>query len=178
MVERNTPISGLNLSPAQMMFNRRLKTKLPISNKLLNAELFNNIREKSIETQYIQKLHYDKTAHPLPELKQEEDVRILNFKNKTWESAKIVSKHKLHPRSYFTKNQSGKILRPNRKHIRKSNTSFHIETDPNDISTFHSDSEVVLNPQNMQHRNESNCNVQRRSNRVRKPPSYLNDFVV
>ncbi|GFX92973.1 uncharacterized protein K02A2.6 [Trichonephila clavipes] len=33
---RNTPISGLDLSPAQMMFNRRLKTKLPISNKLLN----------------------------------------------------------------------------------------------------------------------------------------------
>ncbi|GFV01191.1 transposon Tf2-6 polyprotein [Trichonephila clavipes] len=46
---RNTPISGLDLSPAQMMFNRRLKTKLPISNKLLNAELFNNIREKLIK---------------------------------------------------------------------------------------------------------------------------------
>ncbi|GFU11706.1 transposon Tf2-6 polyprotein [Trichonephila clavipes] len=43
MEHRNTPISGLDLSPAQMMFNRRLKTKLPIKNKLLNAELFNNI---------------------------------------------------------------------------------------------------------------------------------------
>ncbi|GFU29922.1 hypothetical protein NPIL_519131 [Nephila pilipes] len=50
-----------------MMFNRRLKTKLPISNKLLNAELFNNIPEKLIKWQNIQKLHYDKTAHPLPE---------------------------------------------------------------------------------------------------------------
>ncbi|GFX34112.1 transposon Tf2-6 polyprotein [Trichonephila clavipes] len=39
MEYRNTPISGLDLSPAQMMFNRRLKTKLPISNKLLNADL-------------------------------------------------------------------------------------------------------------------------------------------
>ncbi|GFU49542.1 integrase catalytic domain-containing protein [Nephila pilipes] len=178
MEYRNTPISGLDLSPAQMMFNCRLKTKLPISNKLSNAELFNNIREKLIERQNTQKLHYNKTAHPLPELKQRENVRILNFKNKTWEFAKIVSKHKLHPRSYFVKNQSGKILRRNRKHIRKSNTSFHIETDPNDTSTFHSDSEVVLNPQNMQHCNESNCNAQRRSNCVRKPPSYLNDFVV
>ncbi|GFU48800.1 integrase catalytic domain-containing protein [Nephila pilipes] len=144
MEYRNTPISSLDLSPAQMMFNRILKTKLPISNKLLNAELFNNIREKLIERQNIQKLYYDKTAHPLPELKQGENVRILNFKNKTWESAKIVSKHKLHPRSYFVKNQSGKILRCNRKHNRKTNTSFHIETDPNDISTFLSDSEVVL----------------------------------
>ncbi|GFT48060.1 transposon Tf2-9 polyprotein [Nephila pilipes] len=178
MEYRNTSISGLDLSPAQMMFNRRLKTKLPISNKLLNAELFNNIREKLIERQNIQKLYYDKTAHPLPELKQGENVRIFNFKNKTWESAQIVSKHKLHPWSYFVKNQSGKILRRNKKHIRKSNTSFHIETDPNDISTFHSNSEVVLNPQNIQHCNESNCNVQRKSNRVRKPPSYLNDYVV
>ncbi|GFT79334.1 transposon Tf2-9 polyprotein [Nephila pilipes] len=37
MEYRNTPISDLDLSPAQMMFNRRLETKLPISNKLLNA---------------------------------------------------------------------------------------------------------------------------------------------
>ncbi|GBN61321.1 Uncharacterized protein K02A2.6 [Araneus ventricosus] len=70
MEYRNTPISGLNLSPAQIMFNRRLKTKLPISNKLLNAELFNDIREKLIMRQNIQKFYYDKTAHPLSELKQ------------------------------------------------------------------------------------------------------------
>ncbi|GFW60389.1 transposon Tf2-9 polyprotein [Trichonephila clavipes] len=60
MEYRNTPISGLDLSPAQMMFNRRLKTKLPISNKLFKAELFNNIREKLIKRQNVQKIHYDK----------------------------------------------------------------------------------------------------------------------
>ncbi|GFX37360.1 integrase catalytic domain-containing protein [Trichonephila clavipes] len=136
MEYRNTPISGLDLSPAQMMFNRRLKTKLPISNKLLNAELFDNIREKLIKRQSVQKIDYDKTAHPLPEIEPEDNVRTLNFKNKTWEPAKIVSKHKLHPRSYFVKNQSVNILRRNRKHIRKSSTPFNIETHPNDISTF------------------------------------------
>ncbi|GFX36266.1 transposon Tf2-9 polyprotein [Trichonephila clavipes] len=70
---RNTRISGLDISPAQMMFNRRLKTKLPISNKLLNAELFNNIREKLIKRQNVQKIHYDKTAHPLPERDPEDN---------------------------------------------------------------------------------------------------------
>ncbi|GBN40363.1 Uncharacterized protein K02A2.6, partial [Araneus ventricosus] len=155
----------------------KLKTKLPISNKLLNAELFNNIREKLIMRQNIQKFYYDKTAHPLSELKQKENVRILNFKNKTWEPAVIVSKHKLHPRSYFVKDQFGKILRRNRKHIRKSNTPFNIETDPNDeiINTSQSDSEVTLNSPTF---NRSDCNVQRRSHRVRKPPSYLSDYVV
>ncbi|GFW39822.1 transposon Tf2-9 polyprotein [Trichonephila clavipes] len=68
MQYRNTPISGLDLSPTQMMFNRGLKTKLRISNTLLNAELFNNIQEKLIKRQNIQKIHYDKTAHPLPQL--------------------------------------------------------------------------------------------------------------
>ncbi|GFS71501.1 uncharacterized protein K02A2.6 [Trichonephila clavipes] len=80
MEYRNTPISGLDLSPAQMMFNRRLKTKLPISNKLLNAELLNNIREKLIKKQNVQKIHYNKTAHPLPELETEDNVRILSLK--------------------------------------------------------------------------------------------------
>ncbi|GFS86430.1 transposon Tf2-6 polyprotein [Trichonephila clavipes] len=82
MEYRNTPISGLYLSPAQMVFNRRLKTKLLILNKLLNAELFNNIREKLIKRQIVQKIHYDKTAHPLPELEPEDNARILNYKNK------------------------------------------------------------------------------------------------
>ncbi|GFX52845.1 integrase catalytic domain-containing protein [Trichonephila clavipes] len=177
MVYRNTPISGLDLSPAQMMFNRRLKTKLPISNKLLNAELFNSIREKLIKRQSIQKIHYNKTAHLLPELEPEDNVRLLNFKNKTWEPAKIVSKHKLHPRSYFVKNQSGNILRHNRKHIRNSSTPFNIEIVPYGISTSNSDSEVIVNLQNIQNCNESHCNVQR-SNRICKPPSFLNDHVI
>ncbi|GFX38201.1 uncharacterized protein K02A2.6 [Trichonephila clavipes] len=76
MEYRNTPISGLDLSPAQMMFNHRLKTKLPISNKLLNAELFNKIREKLRKRQNVQKIHYDKTARPLPELEPEDNIYV------------------------------------------------------------------------------------------------------
>ncbi|GFT99883.1 uncharacterized protein TNCV_749341 [Trichonephila clavipes] len=68
MEYRNTPISGLDLSPTQMMFNHGLKTKLPMSKKLLNTELLNNIREKLVKEQNVQRIHYDKTAHPLPAL--------------------------------------------------------------------------------------------------------------
>ncbi|GFW08334.1 uncharacterized protein TNCV_1656481 [Trichonephila clavipes] len=74
MEYRNTPISGFDPSPAQMMFNRRLKTKLPISNKFLNTELFNNIREKLIKRQSVQKIHHDETAHPLPKVELEDNV--------------------------------------------------------------------------------------------------------
>lgn len=62
-----------------MMVNRRFKNKLPIFNKLLNNELYNNIREKLIMRQNIQNFCYDKTIHPLSEPK--ESVRILNLKN-------------------------------------------------------------------------------------------------
>nr|XP_042912626.1 uncharacterized protein LOC122272725 [Parasteatoda tepidariorum] len=180
MEYRNTPISGLDLSPAQMMFNRRLKTKLPISNRLLNAKLFSNIKEKLIVRQKIQKSHYDKTAHTLSELQPKENVRILNFKNKTWEPAEVISKDKFYPRSYYVRNSSGRVFRRNRKHIRQSNTKFKIEIDPNDdiISNSQADLNSSSNSQISQNCHISNSNVQRKSNRVRKSPSYLNDYVV
>ncbi|GFV25620.1 hypothetical protein TNCV_4017542 [Trichonephila clavipes] len=49
-------------------------------------------------------------------------------------------------------------------------------TDPKNISTYHSDSEAMVNPQNVQNCNESDCNVQRRIttwfilNHYRRPP--------
>ncbi|KAG8174431.1 hypothetical protein JTE90_021999 [Oedothorax gibbosus] len=101
-----------------------------MTNKLLNAKLFNNIREKLVVRQEVQKAYYDRTAHPLSELKPKENVRILNFKDKTWGPAQVVSKDQNFPRSYIVKDEAGKILRRNRKHIRKSNTFFKEQSDP------------------------------------------------
>ena len=57
MEYRNTPISGLNLSPAQILFNRRLRTKLPINNKLLNLKI-NHPNSKFCVRQARQKYYY------------------------------------------------------------------------------------------------------------------------
>ena len=48
---RNTPIAGLHLSPAQLMFNRRPRTRLLVAAALLNSELFPVIQQKLSEQQ-------------------------------------------------------------------------------------------------------------------------------
>ena len=87
---RNTPISSIGLSPAQMPFNHRLKTKLLISNELLNTEIFQKIGNSLKQQQLKQKFYYDKTAKALRPLNLEENVQ--NFINKTWEPSKVIAK--------------------------------------------------------------------------------------
>ncbi|KAG8177315.1 hypothetical protein JTE90_008407 [Oedothorax gibbosus] len=146
-----------------------------MTNKLLNAKLFNNIREKLVVRQEVQKAYYDRTAHPLSELKPKENVRILNFKDKTWGPAQVVSKDQNFPRSYIVKDEAGKILRRNRKHIRKSNTFFKEQSDPYGYVDDAFQSPNV--PQTSSQNQGTHNTVQRTSNRIRRQPRYLNDYV-
>ncbi|GBN11929.1 hypothetical protein AVEN_98218-1 [Araneus ventricosus] len=62
---RNTPISGIGLSPAQLMFNRRMRTKLPVSGKLLDAEIFKDVIPKLKERQTKKKFYFGRTTKAL-----------------------------------------------------------------------------------------------------------------
>ena len=57
---RNTFKSGKRLSPAQMLFSRSLRTTLPISNRLLNPEIFQNTGSSRKQRKSKQKFYYDK----------------------------------------------------------------------------------------------------------------------
>ena len=65
---RNTPITGLSYSPAQI-FNRRLKTKLPTTTQLLNARIPTYAKSQLIAQQKSQKLYFDRGAKSLPTVK-------------------------------------------------------------------------------------------------------------
>ncbi|GBN77551.1 Retrovirus-related Pol polyprotein from transposon opus [Araneus ventricosus] len=114
---RNTPISGLGLSPAQLMFNRRLRTKLPISNKLLNPELFKDVNIKLLRRQQTQKHYYDRSSKILTELKPGDKIVVQNVKIKIWEPAVLLSKTKT-SRWYKIKTLYGRVLVRNRKFLR------------------------------------------------------------
>lgn len=135
-----------------------------MTNKLLNAELFKNIEEKLVKRQDFQK-SYDKTAHPLTKLK--EIARKLNFINKTFVSALVILKDKLRPRSCYIKTNSGKILRHNRKYIRKSNKFFKIEINLN--AKIIAYSEVSTN---------FHVSVNQELRSVHRTPAYLNDYIL
>ncbi len=197
MEYRNTPISGLNLSPAQLMFNRRLRTKLPVTNKLLKSELFNNVKGLLTKRQQIQKQFHDRAAKPLSELKPGDTVCMQNMKNKTWEPAQVISKDP-NSRAYTVKNISGKIFKRNRKHLIKSNNKFNETYNYNDINsmpdTVVSTTDIPYNyddinsmpdkvistadkpNQNKSISSDDSIVITTRSGRMCKKPEYLKDY--
>ena len=61
---RNTPITGLNYSPAQVFLNRRLNTKLPATTQLLDAQIATDARSQLLAQH--QKMYFNKGAKSLP----------------------------------------------------------------------------------------------------------------
>ena len=118
---RNTPLQGVDRSPAQLLMSRRLRSALPVSKALLNPETQNTkvIRAKLLENQAMQKKAFDKTAQrELPELVPGMEVRA-QIHNKTWEPAVVTNKSS-QPRSYLIITPDGKRFRRNRSHLRQS----------------------------------------------------------
>ncbi|KAG8181146.1 hypothetical protein JTE90_024442 [Oedothorax gibbosus] len=162
--------ASLNLSPAQLMFGRRLKTKIPIHTKLLNPDIFNNVSERVLKRQDKQKQYYDKNASPLKPLSPGDNILALNFHNKKWETAKIISK--CGSRSYMIENHLGNTVRINRIHLRPTNVPYQPTSDMN------FDIPEVPNadcPMTTIHPHKSKPKT--RSGRIIKTPRYLNNYV-
>ena len=109
---RNSPISGLQHSPAQLLMSRMLRSKLPTASRLLKPHVVNTKGKLQIRQQ-LQKAYYDKSAHPLPSLKQGDAIRIR--RGQTWETGIVIGKATT-PRSYIVSSQ-GTTYRRNRKHL-------------------------------------------------------------
>ena len=94
---RNIAFSGLKESPAQLLMSRMLKSKLPTSSSLLKLRVVEKAQEKLRERSDRQKVYYYRNAKPLPQIKEDDTVRIR--KGKTWEPAIVSEKHTA-PRSH------------------------------------------------------------------------------
>ena len=73
---RNTPITGLSYSPAQIFLNRRLKTKLPTATQLLNARIPTDAKSQLLAQQKSQKLYFDRGAKSLPPVTTGDTVQM------------------------------------------------------------------------------------------------------
>jgi hypothetical protein len=120
---RNTPVSGMLMSPAQLLMSRRLKDKLPTAAKLLNPAIVQNPQKILIGRQRQQKRFYDRGAKPLRKHNIGDSVRVRL--GKTWDPAVIVEEHPA-PRSYRVTTQDGQTYRRNRKFINRSPDTVHI----------------------------------------------------
>ena len=112
---RNTPLSGLSYSPAQMAMSRQLRSKLPVTQDMLKPSVVSAQAElRARQTEY--KRQYDKSARPLSELQPGDVVRYRH--GKQWEPA-IVKGTAGFPRSYIIEHEGGE-LRRNRRHLMKT----------------------------------------------------------
>jgi len=116
---RQTPISGLAFSPAELLFSRHIRGPLPLTSTTLTPavpEAYNDL----VLRQAAQKDQHDKHAKPLRPLATGDPVLVRTNKESQWRPATVVETHQL-PRSYIVDDGSSR-LRRNRVHLKPNMT--------------------------------------------------------
>ena len=164
---RNTPISEIDQSPAQLLFNRQLRTKLPVISSSLLSDNVGNARQSLVDRQLNQQHYYDRSVKPLPSLQTGDVVRVRH--NNTWQQGIINSKCNS-PRSYNVDIETGLTIRRNRRAIIKT-----AEPPPVCEPFIDNDLPVTSNRIDAQPVTQQ---VTTRSGRVVRAPVRFKDYVV
>ena len=114
---RNTPISGMDLSPAQLLMSRRLRSNLPMTTPLLCPQVNENAQDDLRMRQQKQERYYNRGARPLPPLSEGDVVRYKT--GCKWRPGVVVSKHTA-PRSCNIQTTNGNILCRNWQHLKRT----------------------------------------------------------
>ncbi|XP_014673078.1 PREDICTED: uncharacterized protein LOC106813460 [Priapulus caudatus] len=119
---RTTPIDNHLPSPAELMFNRKVVSNLPI--KVTPSQWTTHdpdkVQERLKQRQDTQKHYHDRTGtKDLPPLCPGQFVTLQDHNSGHWSPAKVIEKC-LEPRSYMVETPNGGILRRNRKQLRET----------------------------------------------------------
>jgi len=114
---RNTIITAMSESPAQLLMGKNLRSSLPMLPSQLTPPNSGTVREKPQSRQLQQKQNFDKASKTLLPLRPKDRVRYKC--GSKWKPAIVVAKH-VPPRSYVIKTTSGTLLRRNRRHLKKT----------------------------------------------------------
>ncbi len=120
MEHRNTPLTNMPYSPSQLLLNKLIKTKIPISVENLKPLILdsNIIQNKLENKQLTQKRFYDRNAKDLPKLNKGDNIQ----KGTTWDRGKVEDI--VNDRSYIVKDSYGTILRRNRRYLKETNLPY------------------------------------------------------
>lgn len=173
---RNTPVTGLKYSPAQLLMSRRLKDRLPTTTSLLKPSVIVSARHDLVQRQAKQKVQYDKSAKAKGEHAIGDNVRVLL--DKTWDPAVVIGKHTT-PRSYFVTTEQGNTYRRNSRMINKSPDHVYLTPQlpfdtPVDTSKVERSTEVPTQGQSAQPPADQPTDC--RPSRQCKPPAWHKDY--
>ena len=131
---RNTPISSELPSPAYLLFNRNIRTKLPcVEEYLTNKEDLNN-REFLLKRQKLGKEYYDRTAnHDSRTNFNPGDLVVYRdqLADRLWKHGKVISQ--VDPRSYKIVSSSGAHIRRNSRMLLPDKTRDKLTIVPPDL---------------------------------------------
>ena len=129
---RNTPSEKLGSSPAQLLFGRRIQTRLPVTKAMLQPAIAppQLVTQKIADAKVQQKQRYDTKSKALQPLQTGDTVRIKRPGEAEWSQG--VCMKRLSARSYVVK--SGKRpYRRNRRQIRLTHEKEREEEEQIDI---------------------------------------------
>ncbi|MGH0129109.1 UNVERIFIED_CONTAM: hypothetical protein FKN15_037177 [Acipenser sinensis] len=112
---RNTPISGMKYSPAQLLMGRVLRGVIPVMSRKLKPCVARHVTKQLAKQQLKQKAYYDRDAAPLKPFKAGDPVRLETTQG--WFPATVQNVRR-EPRSYDVVTGSGRVYRRNRRHLR------------------------------------------------------------
>lgn len=112
----NTPLADIDLSPSQLLNNRRMRTKIIMKDSLLKPKINHNLGEKFDRKQQKTKFYYNRNAYEREDFDLNQKVWV-QLPNNTWSKGLIVNKCS-EPRSYEVCMDNNRILRRNSKFLR------------------------------------------------------------
>ena len=112
---RNTPITGMEESPVQLLNSRVLRDKLPRATKLRRPKVVENVKLTLQRRKEVQKKYYDRGAKIRKGFRAGETIRMR--KDGKWKKGIITGEHDT-PRSYHVKTEDGGEYRRNSRFLR------------------------------------------------------------
>ena len=177
LVWRNTPSEGYNESPSQRLFSRRTRTKLPVSMKLLKVPGANRNKRSQRCAKNQQQHYYNRGAYRKPELEVSQSVRAKMNESSGWVKAEVIDK--LPYRSYTIETENGGTYRGNRRHLRLSNETPIIRSEPEPETITEAETDIQQPAENFRREHQTEQSIahpQTRSGRTVKQPAWMKDF--
>ena len=148
---RNTPVTEMKYSPAQLLMSRRLRDKLPCTSQTLQPQVPADAR-KGLKKQKLRQIrYYNRGAKPHHEFQRGNSVRIR--RGNTWDEVIVTSKHPT-PCSYNIMTRDGREYRRNARMLNRNQRDV-ISIMPPEISADN-ESEQLREPVNVRVHNPGN----------------------
>ena len=183
---RNTPTEGIGTSPAQRFLGRRCKTRLPMSGALLNLRYPTEGDARALNAQkQRQQYYYNRQARPLKPITPGETVRMRLPGQTTWSAGTCTGL--VGPRNYDVQVEERHYRRNRRQLIQTNEPPLRDIPDEPTISELPQDlPDNASSTHEQQNVTQAGMEIPlpspeapllRRSQRTRKPPSWLADYV-